>query len=116
MRIKACAFCLAGSLLLAACGGCAGGESSQAKDVRVTVERWLAALALEHRPGDNARACSYLTGALRKSIDLQLRMRGVHASCKTYAANWTGRSTPPGRPGAHVTAVVVAGRTARAML
>jgi hypothetical protein len=112
MRIAAA---LAVCVLLASCGG-GGGENTEAKQVRSTVESWLASLAAGHDKGDNARACSYLTRGLQKAIDVQLRMRGEHATCKTYAANWTGRSTPPGRVGAHVTGVAVAGRTARVSL
>jgi hypothetical protein len=98
---------------LAACGG---GEDSQTKEVRGTVEGWLSTLAVGKDKGDNARACAYLTPALRKSIDQQLRMRGEHGNCRTFAANWTGRSTPPGNRGAHVTDVVVSGKTASASL
>ena len=104
---------LAACLLLAACGGNGHSETDQ---VRSTVDSWLSTLAVGKSKGDNARACSYLTHGLQKSIDLQLRMRGEHASCRTFAANWTGRSTPPGNKGAHVTKVVVSGATARASL
>ena len=100
--------------VLAACGG--GGGNSQAKQVRSTVDAWLSTLSVGKEKGDDARACAYLTPALRKSIDQQLRMRGEHANCRTFAANWTGRSTPPGNRGAHVTNVVVTGSRARAGL
>ncbi|HYZ30351.1 MAG TPA: hypothetical protein VE570_14910 [Thermoleophilaceae bacterium] len=98
---------------LAACGG---GGDSQAKEVRGTVEGWLSTLSVGKEKGDSARACAYLTPALRKSIDQQLRMRGEHAKCRTFAANWTGRSTPPGNRGAHVTDVVIKGNSASAGL
>jgi hypothetical protein len=115
MRSKAPALVVC--ILLASCGGSAGTkENTQAKQVRTTVEGWLAVLAAGHEKGNNARACAYLTRGLQKAIDVQLRMRGEHATCRTYAASWTGRSTPPGRVGAHVTGVAVAGRTARASL
>jgi hypothetical protein len=100
------------ALLLAGCGG----GDSQSDQVRHTVEGWLSSLAVGKEKGDNARACSYLTHGLQKSIDVQLRMRGERANCRTFAANWTGRSTPPGNKGAHVTKVVVSGSTARASL
>jgi hypothetical protein len=100
------------SLLLTGCGG----SKSQADEVHSTVDAWLSALAVGHDKGENAKACSYLTPALQKSIDLQLRTRGEHATCNSFAANWTGRSTPPGNPGAHVTKVVVNGTTAVAEL
>jgi hypothetical protein len=101
------------SVLLASCGG---GGNSETDQVRSTVESWLSTLAVGKVKGDNARACSYLTHGLQKSIDVQLRMRGEHASCRTFAARWTGGSTPPGNKGAHVTKVVVSGATARASL
>jgi hypothetical protein len=109
MRI---ATALAVCVLLASCGG-GGGETTQ---VRAEVEDWLSALAVGNGHGDNKRACTHLTRALQKSISLQLRMRGEHATCMTFAANWTGRSTPPGNKGAHVTKVVVHGATAQASL
>ena len=111
MRSAAAALCLC--VLLGACGG--GGNTSE-KQVRETVEGWLSSLAVGHEKGDNARACAYLTRGLQKSIDLQLRMRGERATCRTFAANWTGRSTPPGNKGARVTKVVVSGATAHASL
>jgi hypothetical protein len=103
-------------VLLASCGGGGGGESSEAQQVRSTVDGWLSSLAAGTKKGDNGRACAYLTRGLQKAMDVQLRTRGEHATCETYAANWTGRSTPPGRVGAHVTGVAVAGRTARVSL
>jgi hypothetical protein len=113
MRI---ATALAVCVLLASCGGGGADQNPEAKQVRSTVEAWLSSLTAGSKKGDNARACSYLTRGLQKAMDVQLRTRGEHATCKTYAANWTGRSTPPGRVGAHVTGVAVAGRTARASL
>src|SRR3954451_707695 len=99
-------------VLLAACGA-----KSQTDEVRSTVNGWLSTLAVGSKDkGESAKACAYLTRGLRNSIDVQLRMRGEHATCKTFAANWTGRSTPPGNRGAHVTKVVVTGTTARASL
>lgn len=102
--------------------GCGGGddrsstatrhESAQARQVRVTVDGWLNALTT----GNSPRACAYLTPDLRHSIDTQLRVRGENATCRTFAAKWTGGSTPPGRKGAHVTAVTVAGKKADASL
>jgi ketosteroid isomerase-like protein len=100
--------------------GCGGGgstsagrhESVQTRQVRVTVEGWLNAL----NAGDSPRACGYLTPDLRHSIDTQLRVRGEKATCRTFAAKWTGGSTPPGRAGAHITAVTVAGAKASASL
>jgi hypothetical protein len=100
-------------VLLAACGGGGNAETDQ---VRSTVQDWLSTLAVGRGKGDNARACSFLTHGLQKAIDQQLRMRGEHATCRTFAANWTGRSTPPGNRGAHVTKVIVTGATARASL
>ena len=100
------------ALLLAACGG----GDSQTDQVRSTVDDWLASLSVGKEKGDNARACSHLTHGLQKAIDVQLRTRGEHATCETFAANWTGRSTPPGNRGAHVTKVVVDDGTARATL
>jgi hypothetical protein len=108
MRFAAIVVALA---LLAGCGG-----DSPNDKVRQTVDAWLSTLAVGNQKGDNARACSYLTHGLQKSIDVQLRMRGEHATCKTFAANWTGRSTPPGNRGAHVTKVVVTGSSASASL
>jgi hypothetical protein len=105
-------------VLLGAClllSGC-GGADKTSSEVRSTVEDWLASLAVGHDKGDNARACSHLTPGLQKSIDLQLRVRGERATCKSFAAQWTGHSTPPGNKGAHVTTVVVNGATARAGL
>lgn len=99
------------ALALATCGG-----DNDAKQVRSAVEDWLGSLAVGHEKGDNARACSHLTRGLQKSIDVQLRMRGEHATCRSFAANWTGRSTPPGNRGARVTKVVVNGSAARASL
>ena len=113
MRITAA---LVACVLLASCGGGGRGGNGEAKQVRSTVEAWLSSLSAGSKKGDSARACSYLTRGLQKAMDVQLRTRGEHATCKTYAANWTGRSTPPGRVGAHVTGVAVAGRTARASL
>jgi hypothetical protein len=109
MRIAALVVALA--LVLPSCGG-----KSQTDEVRSTVDQWLSALAVGNDKGQNAKACSYLTPALRKSIDLQLRTRSEHATCNTFAANWTGRSTPPGNRGAHVTKVVVSGTRASADL
>jgi hypothetical protein len=108
MRTIAAALCA--SLVLAACGG----GDPQKQHVRSTVNEWLASLAVGHRHGDSPRACSHLTRGLQKSITVQLRMRGMHATCKTWAANWTGRATPPGNKGAHVTKVVIRGARARA--
>ena len=109
MRI---ASALAVCVLLASCGG-GGGETTQ---VRAEVEDWLSALSVGNGQGDSKRACTHLTPGLQKAISLQLRTRGEHATCMTFAANWTGRSTPPGNKGAHVTKVVVRGATARASL
>jgi hypothetical protein len=104
------------SPVLALAVGCGGGSSSDsprphgsvpAQQVRTTVQGWLDSLTVGSRHGDNVRACAYLTPGLRKSIDEQLRVRGERASCRTFAANWTGGSTPPGRPGAHITRVAV---------
>jgi len=114
-------------LLVALICGCGGGssasrdqrgrqESSVARQVRTTVEGWLESLETSKNRGDNARACSYLTHALQQSITQQLRMRGEHGTCRTYAAKWTGRSNPPGRDGAHVTAITVTGAKATATL
>jgi hypothetical protein len=99
------------ALLLVGCGG-----KSESDQVRSTVEGWLGTLAVGSKGGDSARACSYLTHGLHKSMDVQLRTSGVQATCRTYAAKWTGRSEPPGNRGAHVTKVVVEGKTARAEL
>jgi|tagenome__1003787_1003787.scaffolds.fasta_scaffold18090257_1 hypothetical protein len=95
-------------VLLASCGG----GHTETDNVRSSVEDWLSTLAVGKEKGDNARACAHLTHGLQKAIDVQLRMRGEHATCQTFAANWTGRSTPPGNRGAHVTKVVVNGTTA----
>ena len=103
-------------LLTAGCGASPTrrpAESPEARAVRATVQRWLSSLTVGHKKGDNARACAYLTPALRKSIDVQLRTRGETATCRTFAANWTGGSTPPGRPGARITTVVVTRATAQ---
>jgi hypothetical protein len=110
MRIAAV---LALLVLLASCGGGGSGETSQ---VRAEVDDWLSALAIGNGKGDSKRACTHLTPGLQKSISLQLRMRGEHATCMTFAAKWTGRSTPPGNKGAHVTKVVVHGTTASVSL
>jgi len=91
-------------------------ESAAARQVRNSVEGWLAALDTPTKHGDNARACTYLTHGLQQSITQQLRMRGEQGTCKTWAARWTGRSNPPGRDGAHVTAIKVSGTTATATL
>jgi hypothetical protein len=109
MRIAAA---LAVSVLLASCGG-GGGETTQ---VRAEVEDWLSALAIGNGRGDSKRACTHLTPGLQRSITVQLRMRGEHATCMTFAAKWTGRSTPPGNKGAHITKIVVNGTKARASL
>jgi hypothetical protein len=100
------------TVLLALAVGCGGSESSSAGHVRATVDDWLNALS----SGDSPRACASLTPNLRRSIDTQLRIRGEKATCRTFAAKWTGGSTPPGRRGAHVTAVSVTGARARASL
>jgi hypothetical protein len=104
-------------VLTAGCGG--GGsspsgrhESTKTRQVRATVDSWLNALT----SGDSPRACGYLTPDLRQSIDTQLRVRGEKATCRTFAAKWTGGSTPPGRKGAHITAVTVTGPKASASL
>ena len=101
-------------VLLCLAAGCGSGgtatkprESTDARQVRATVQEWLATLTTSAEKGDNARACSYLTPALRRSIDEQLRVRGETATCKTFAANWTGGNNPPGRLGAQVVAVTV---------
>jgi hypothetical protein len=98
-------------LVLASCGG-----KSESDRARSAVEGWLATLSVGSSHGDSAKACSYLTRGLQTSMNLQLRTSGLHATCKTYAANWTGRSEPPGNRGAHVTKVVVEGTKARAEL
>ena len=118
-------------VLAAALAGCGGGssganssaaakpkphESPAARQVRTTVEGWLASLQTPRKPGDNQRACGYLTHGLQQSIGEQLRVRGEHGSCKTWAAKWTGQSNPPGRDGAHVTAISVTGAKATATL
>jgi hypothetical protein len=54
--------------------------------------------------------------ALRRSIDRQLRVRGEERRCTTFAARWTGGSTPPGRRGARVTSVHITGAKASANL
>lgn len=105
---------LAVCVLLASCGG--GGGGGETSQVRAEVDDWLSALAIGNGKGDSKRACTHLTPGLQKSISLQLRMRGEHATCMTFAAKWTGRSTPPGNKGAHVTKVVVHGSTASASL
>lgn len=87
-------------------------KSGEARQVRTTVERWLATLT----EGDNAGACSYLTPYLRRSIDTQLRIHGENGTCRTFAAKWTGGSTPPGHRGAHVTGVTVTGTKASVKL
>jgi hypothetical protein len=104
---------LAVCVLLASCGGGGGGETSE---VRAEVDDWLSALATGNGKDDSKRACTHLTPGLQKSISLQLRMRGEHATCMTFAARWTGRSTPPCNKGAHVTKVVVLGISASASL
>src|SRR4051794_16083276 len=93
------------ALVMLAVAGCGGGSSETPAEhqVRTTVEAWLGAL----RSGDDERACASLTPGLRKSIDVQLRMRGEKQRCRTFAARWTGGSTPPGRRGARVTMVRV---------
>jgi hypothetical protein len=106
-------------LLLIGCGSGSAVKPQQSpveREVRTTVQDWLASLKTPTRQGDNARACTYLTPGLRDAITQQLRMRGEHATCKTYAAKWTGGLKPPGRDGARVTAVVVTGTTATATL
>jgi hypothetical protein len=102
-------------LLAAGCGGSSASgrhESMQSRQVRATVDGWLNALS----SGDSPHACGYLTPNLRQSIDTQLRVRGEKATCRTFAAKWTGGSTPPGRKGAHITAVTVTGPKASAAL
>jgi hypothetical protein len=90
--------------------------SAAAQQVRASVQEWLASLATPKSAGSSARACSHLTRALQRSIDTQLRLHGEHATCETFAAKWTGGSSPPGRPGARVAAVAVSGATATATL
>jgi hypothetical protein len=113
--------------LICDCGGGSSGststaakpkapESAAGHEVRTTVQGWLASLATPTKHGDDARACGYLTHGLQQSISQQLRMRGEHGTCKTWAAKWTGRSNPPGRDGAHVIAINVSGTTATATL
>jgi hypothetical protein len=111
--------------LLALVAGCGGGgatnsptsgASAAAQHVRASVEDRLGSLATPKHAGSSLRACSHLTRALQRSIDTQLRMRGEHATCRTFAAKWTGGSNPPGRLGAHVTAVAVHGDTATVTL
>src|SRR5439155_17264113 len=104
------AIALLGLLLVAGCGG--SSESTAEHQVRTTVEAWLGTL----RSGDDVHACAYLTPGLRSSIDTQLRMRGEKQTCRTFAAKWTGGSTPPGRPGARVASVHVANAKATADL
>jgi hypothetical protein len=119
---RACAALAIALTVLAA--GCGGGsstkpkrhESAAARQVRATVAAWLASLETPTKHGDNAHACAYLTRALQQSITQQLRMRGERGSCKTWAAKWTGRSNPPGRDGAHISAVNVTGAKATATL
>jgi hypothetical protein len=115
---------LAFSVAVSACGGDGGdvrarpnaNESAAARQVRASVQGWLDNLETGKAKGNNERACGYLTRALQRSIDEQLRVRGEHATCATYAAKWTGRSTPPGNAGAHITAVNVRGAQATATL
>lgn len=116
---------LAALALLAVVSGCGGGGSTSAprpqtpaaaQDVRASVEDWLGSLATPKRAGNSPRACSHLTRNLQRSIDTQLRVRGEHATCRTFAAKWTGGSTPPGRLGARVAAVAVNGATATVTL
>jgi hypothetical protein len=112
------------ALAAVGCGSGASGSGTQsqpretaaARQVRVTVEAWLGALQTPSKPGDSARACSYLAPGLQNGINQQLRMRGEHATCKTFAAKWTGGLNPPGRDGAHVTAIAVSGKKATATL
>jgi hypothetical protein len=113
-RLMRTATALAVCVLLASCGG--GGGGGDTSQVRAEVDDWLSSLATGSGKGDSKRACTHLTPGLQKSISLQLRMRGEHATCMTFAAKWTGRSTPPGNKGAHVTKVVVHGATANASL
>jgi hypothetical protein len=100
------------ALLIAGCGGSGGGGGGDTARVRTAVEGWLATLT----SGDSARACAHLTPALQRSIDEQLRTSGEKGTCRTFAAKWTGGSTPPGRRGAHVTSVSVSGAKASATL
>jgi hypothetical protein len=109
--------------LITGCGGSSGStvrppphESAAVRDVRSTVQGWLDSLQTPNRQGDDARACTYLTRGLQKAITQELRMRGEHATCKTYAAKWTGGANPPGRDGAHVTAIDVTGTKATVTL
>src|SRR5206468_2153384 len=97
--------------------GCGGGavkthESAVEYQVRTTVQGWLRSLTT----GDNARACAYLAPTLQRAINTQLRIRGETGTCRTFAAKWTGGSTPPGHRGAHVVSVTVMGRKASAQL
>jgi hypothetical protein len=118
---------LIGIALLATLAGCGGSaapktgehaphESLAAQEVRASVQGWLRSLQTPKSPGSSPRACGYLTPHLQKSIDEQLRVRGEHANCKTFAARWTGGSNPPGRVGAHITAIKVGGEQATVTL
>jgi hypothetical protein len=113
MRTRVVAVLALGSIALAmGCGRGASEGSADKRQVERMVTAWLSALVAH----DNPRACSYLAPALQKSIDEQLRLRGEHGNCRTWAARWTGGSTPPGHRSARVTAVRITGREATVTL
>jgi len=65
---------------------------------------WLDALIA----GDNARACSQLTPALRAAMNRRIRLIRVEpGDCYQWAARWIGRTKPPGRRDARVGEVSV---------
>jgi hypothetical protein len=110
------AICLTALACGCGAGSGSGASTSPERAVRTAVQDWLASLRTPTRPGDNARACGYLTRGLQHSITQQVRTGGEHGTCKTWAAKWTGQANPPGRDGARVTAVNVSGTTATVTL
>jgi hypothetical protein len=111
MRIVLAILAAAAALGLGACGGKSGPSADQ-RAAATTLRTWLGEMAA----GDDRRACDGLTVGLQRLIDLQLRQRAIHATCRTYAAQWTSGARVPGHKNAKVTEVRISGARATATL
>jgi hypothetical protein len=111
MRIALAILAVGAALGVGACGS-KSEPSAEQRAAATMLERWLGEMAA----GDDRRACDGLTVGLQRVIDLQLRQRAIHATCHTYAAQWTSGARVPGHKGAKVTEVRINGARATATL